>query len=59
MEATHGTAVKIVLNPRVQVVAPVIPQAFRQADMHTGIIGRASGVTRIGSRTLMTGVCPR
>ena len=41
-EATQSTAAKIVLNPMVQVVAPEMYKAFRQADLHNNIQIRAS-----------------
>lgn len=40
----QDTAAEIVLNRMVQVVASPTRQAFRQADMHTASLGRASGL---------------
>ena len=40
----QDTAAEIVLNRMVQVVASPTRQAFRQADMHTAPLGRASGL---------------
>jgi hypothetical protein len=40
----RNTAAEIVLNRMVQVVASPAHQAFRRADMHTALLGRASGL---------------
>lgn len=41
MKATRNTAVKMLLNPVVQVVAPVMHQAFRRADLLNSNIPRS------------------
>ena len=58
-QAPRNTAIKLVLNPKVQVVAPAMHKAFRQADLHTNICRVASGYYDIGSRTLLIGQCSR
>ena len=58
-EAPRNTATKVALNRKVQVVALAMHKAFRQADMHNNIYREASGVTIIGSRTLLAGEYPR
>ncbi len=40
-------------------VALAMHKAFRRADMHNNIYREASGVTIIGSRTLLAGEYPR
>jgi hypothetical protein len=59
MEVTQDAAAESALNPTVQVVAPAMYKAFRQADLHNNIIRGASGVSNIGSRTLSAGDHPR
>lgn len=58
-QAPRNTAIKLALNPKVQVVAPAMYKAFRQADLHTNICRVASGYYDIGSRTLLIGQCSR
>ena len=58
-QAPRNTAIKLALNPKVQVVAPAMHKAFRQADLHTNICRVASGYYDIGSRTLLIGQCSR
>ena len=58
-QAPRNTAIKLALNPKVQVVAPAMYKAFRQADLHTNIGRVASGYYDIGSRTLLIGQCSR
>lgn len=58
-QAPRNTAIKLALNPKVQVVAPAMHKAFRQADLHTNICRVASGYYDIGSRTLLIGKCSR
>ena len=58
-QAPRNTAIKLALNPKVQVVAPAMHKAFRQADLHTNICRVASGDYDIGSRTLLIGQCSR
>ena len=58
-QAPRNTAIKLALNPKVQVVAPAMYKAFRQADLHTNICRVASGYYDIGSRTLLIGKCSR
>lgn len=43
MQATQDTATGIALNPKVQVVAPAMLQAFRQADMLNSIYEEPPG----------------
>jgi hypothetical protein len=57
--APRNTATKFALNPKVQVVAPVMHKAFRRADVHNNIYRVASGDKGIGSRTLLIGKCSR
>jgi hypothetical protein len=59
LEVTQGVAAKFALNPKVQVVAPAMYKAFRQADMRNNIIRETSGVLNIGSRTLSADDQPR
>ena len=59
VKAPRNTAIKLALNPKVQVVAPAMHKAFRQADLHTNICRVASGYYDIGSRTLLIGKCSR
>ena len=58
-QAPRNTAIKLALNPKVQVVAPAMHKAFRQADLHTNICRVASRYYDIGSRTLLIGQCSR
>ena len=58
-QAPRNTAIKLALNPKVQVVAPAMHKAFRLADLHTNICRVASGYYDIGSRTLLIGKCSR
>ena len=58
-QAPRNTAIKLALTPKVQVVAPAMYKAFRQADLHTNICRVASGYYDIGSRTLLIGQCSR
>lgn len=45
LEVTQNAAAELALNPKAQVVAPVMYQAFRQADMRTNICtGSLQGV---------------
>jgi len=43
VQATQDTAAGIALNPKVQVVAPAMHQAFRQADMLNSIYEEPPG----------------
>ena len=58
-QVPRNTAIKLALNPKVQVVAPAMHKAFRLADMHNNICRVASGYYDIGSRTLLIGKCSR
>ena len=58
-QVPRNTAIKLALNPKVQVVAPAMHKAFRLADMHNNTCRVASGYYSIGSRTLLIGKCSR